>query len=107
MFSVLVSRAPRRAELYDAETRAWRRPVRRIVSLKQALKLAPMDECIYSRLSKQRHWWRYGWASGYSQLRLDDCLAPVTSKLFRQALSNGYIAGQKARCEHDAAQGAM
>lgn len=80
--------------------------MKRVIRLKEALALAPMNECVFRRLTKQRHWWRYGWASGYIELRLDDCLAPVTSKLFRQALTNGYVAGSKARSEHDAAQGA-
>ncbi len=76
--------------------------VKRTYRMKDALALAPMDQCVLPFRSPSREWWRYGWAAGFISMRESDCLYPVREKRFRTALSIGYLAGKKHREELDA-----
>jgi hypothetical protein len=71
-------------------------------SLKDALALAPMDQCVLPHMSGSRAWWRYGWAWGFLGRSLVDAQAPVRGKRYRIAIALGFALGCKHRQELDA-----
>jgi len=71
-------------------------------NLKQALALAPMDQCVLAHKSPSREWWRYGWAWGFLKRSILDAVAPVREKRYRDALAIGYTVGERARRELEA-----
>ena len=77
----------------------------RKTTLNQALALAPMDLCPWKGLARKtqqlREWWRYGWAAGFIELGLANCLASVTQRSYRTVIKVGYDAGHKARAEFE------
>jgi hypothetical protein len=71
--------------------------------MKDALALCPMQDCVLPHRSKSREWWRYGWAHGFMGRRVADAIAPVREKAYRDALSIGHAAGEKAKRELECA----
>ena len=73
--------------------------------MKDALKLAPMELCIYSgrniREIALRDQWRHGWAAGFLGRSLTDYLSVVTHKRSKDAFRQGFLLGEKARNEFD------
>jgi len=72
------------------------------MKLKDALALAPMDQCILPRRSPQRNWWRYGWAWGFMSRNVRDAQAAVHCKSYRDSIAMGYLKGKQHRLELDA-----
>lgn len=73
--------------------------------LKEALNMAPMDQCILPHRAPAREWWRYGWAWGFMERSLNDAQAPVTQKRYRDAIAIGYSVGKRHHEELEAASG--
>lgn len=72
------------------------------MKLKDALALAPMDQCTLRFKSPLRAWWRYGFAWGLMERSLVDAEAAVRCKAYRDAIRMGYLKGTQARLELDA-----
>jgi len=70
--------------------------------MKEVLEMAPMDQCTLPMKSPQRAWWRYGWAHGFLGSNIQDVVAPVTCKSYRDAVQMGYLKGKLHRFELDA-----
>ena len=68
-------------------------------SMKEALALAPMDQCALPFRSPNREWWRYGWALGFLGRNYDSFVQNVREKRYRDATRIGFTAGCKARAE--------